>query len=446
MTAAQLLLLRPQIAGTETPARKGWAWRLCRALLFCSLFCIIFLPEFSRDNGQTLSPIYSKVAAGFRFIDLVLLLLVFGHVAALGCLRGKRLRFPRTVVAPGLGFLFCIAIAVYYGHRRGGSNFFFDWRALALGVGLYFVWSFWLQDGFDVAAGARVFLAYMGCRIVLLYLLYVCGQGDTLAGVSIPVFDGPVLSSIVFAALLAFESPKRTGTPGSKLLFTVLVVVSYLLVLLSLRRTYWGELAIGTLILLSLRQRHRLRGFVLAAVAVVVAAGVLGSSFSGRLLSLDVTRDDTQFSADNADHVHDLMDAWYEVHRSPIMGIGVGTTYPTWQIRNWKLDSVMVHNAPLHVWLKYGIAGLACYLWFHLALLKWLLRNSRSAASDNRVFLRAAFAYLTAQFVMTLGFAPWPYSELQLTTLMSFILAAAVAAENRPVRIAARSYIPVTSA
>ena len=61
------------------------------------------------------------------------------------------------------------------------------------------------------------------------------------------------------------------------------------------------------------------------------------------------------------------------------MGIGVGTSYSTWHIRNWKTESVMVHNAPLHVWLKYGIAGLACYVWFHIALLRWLYRRSQAA-------------------------------------------------------------------
>ena len=52
--------------------------------------------------------------------------------------------------------------------------------------------------------------------------------------------------------------------------------------------------------------------------------------------SLDVTRDDGEFSADNADHVYDLIDAWYQVRQSPVMGIGLGTSYSTWHIRNWK--------------------------------------------------------------------------------------------------------------
>jgi hypothetical protein len=82
------------------------------------------------------------------------------------------------------------------------------------------------------------------------------------------------------------------------------------------------------------------------------------------------------------------------------------------------------------------MAGLLCYLWFHLALLKWLYRRARTASARDAGFLAAAFGYLTAQFVMTLGFAPWPYSELQLTTLMSFILAAAMPA--RQSRIEAR--------
>ena len=117
------------------------------------------------------------------------------------------------------------------------------------------------------------------------------------------------------------------------------------------------------------------------------------------------------------------------------MGIGVGTAYPTWRIRNWKNESVMVHNAPIHVWLKYGVAGLICYLWFHVVLLRWLYRRSKYAAANDAVFLTVAFAYLTAQFVMTLGFAPWPYSELQLTTLISFILAAAFSRSHRACRL-----------
>ncbi len=420
--------LWPTISSRDI-ALRPWAISFWRALICCLLFSIIFLPEFVRDGVSDLSLPYAKVAGGFRFIDLAILFVVFVHVVALGCLRSNVMRFPRPLVLPGLAFLGCIGVAIAYGRSRGGSNFFFDWRGLALGIGLYFVWSLWLRNGFDVAAAVRVFAIYMAARIALLYVLYLAGYRDTLAGVPIPIFDGPVLSSIVFTGLLAFRYRESSRGAG-RLLWSCLAVAAYMFVLLCFRRTYWGELAVGTFILLLLQKRNRIRNAVLLAGMVALAAIILGASFSSRIQSLDVTRDDGEFSADNANHVYDLMDAWYQVRQSPLMGIGLGTSYSTWHIRSWKTESVMVHNAPLHVWLKYGIAGLIFYIWFHVALLRWLYRRSTAARSSNPAFLVAAFAYLAAQFAMTLGFAPWPYSELQLTTLMSFLLAAAVATGN----------------
>jgi O-antigen ligase len=419
---------RPDVAD---PALRPWTVTFWRALVFCLLFSIIFLPEFVREGVSDSSLPYAKLVGGFRFIDVAILFLVLCHGVGLGCLRGKAVRFPRPLLFPGLAFLGCIGVAIGYGRSRGGSNFFFDWRGLALGIGLYFVWSLWLRRALDVAAAVRVFVIYMAARIGLLYVLYLAGYRDTLAGVPIPIFDGPVLSCIVFTGLLAFRY-RESSTGGARLLWSCLAAAAYLFVLLCFRRTYWGELALGTFILLLLHKRNRIRNLVLLACMVAIAAGILGASFSSRIRSLDVTRDDSEFSADNANHVYDLLDAWYQVRQSPLMGIGLGTSYSTWHIRNWKTESVMVHNAPLHVWLKYGITGLICYLWFHIALLAWLYRHSKAGAFRDAAFFGAAFAYLAAQFAMTLGFAPWPYSELQLTTLISFILAAAATADNLP--------------
>lgn len=106
----------------------------------------------------------------------------------------------------------------------------------------------------------------------------------------------------------------------------------------------------------------------------------------------------------------------------------------------------MVHNAPLHVWMKYGLMGLACYVWFHIAVFRWLWRTQKQSSIEKMQFHRvgvmrrraasslavacvitsAALAYLAAQFVVTLGFAPWPYSSLQSTTLIAFVLAMAM--------------------
>ncbi len=419
--------LNQPVSAESARQPQTWAANLWRGLLFCSLFSIIFAPEFGQGGAieAGLSP-YAKVGAGFRIVDLMIVMLVVAHIAALACLRDCAVRFPKILAWPGLAFLTCIAGAAVYGKMHGGSNFFFDWRGLALGIGLYFVWSFWLRDSSDVRAAILCFAAYGAVRIVILYVAFLIGKPETLMGVPIPVFDGPVLSCVVFTALLALGFRSNTADVRVRLLWGLLATAASLMVLLSFRRTYWGELGMGTMILLWLRREHRLRHFILLALTLAVAVVIMGGSFYTRLRSLDVSRDDSQFSADNADHLHDLEDAWDRVRQSPVMGIGLGMAYSTWQIRNWKAESVMVHNAPLHVWLKYGIAGLISYLWFHVALLRWLLRRSNAETSRHKAVLSIVFAYLAAQFVMTLSFAPWPYSELQRTVLMSFLVAAAV--------------------
>ena len=78
---------------------------------------------------------------------------------------------------------------------------------------------------------------------------------------------------------------------------------------------------------------------------------------------------------------------------------------------------MMVHNATLHVWLKYGLAGLVFYLWFHWALFRWMRKRSQRSPYSNAAFPAAALAYLLAQFATSLSFAPWPSSELGIDHL-----------------------------
>jgi hypothetical protein len=368
--------------------------------------------------------VYAKAGGSLRFIDLAIIALVVIHVAALACSRSMTIYFPRVLVFPGIAFLACIVSGICYGCSRGGANFFFDWRALALGIGLYFVWTVWIQTPSDLNRAVQIFAIYMAVRIVVLYALHLAGSRETLAGVPIPTFDGPALSSIVFTSLLTLSYARTSYDRRHQLLWAGLAAAACLIVLLCFRRTYWGELALGTLLLLLVQPRHRMRSALVVCAMIGLAAGMLGQPFYGRLQSFDFNTVDSEFSADNSDHLGDLLDGWDQVRQSPIMGIGVGTSYSTWRIRDWKSESVMVHNAPLHVWLKNGLAGLLCYLSFHLLLVTWLYKHTRLAAPSRVAFLPAAFAYLLAQFAMTLGFAPWPYSELQMTTLISFILVA----------------------
>ena len=416
----------PDLATILSYEPRQWAVNCCRGLLFCLLFSVILLPEFSRDGNTTAgSFLYTKAIGSWRFVDLGIIGLIVSHVAVLACSRRKIINLPRCLALSALAFLTCIVIGIWWGSLHGGSNFFFDWRALALGLGLYVVWAVWIQTVSDLTSAVHIFAIYMAARIVILYALDLAGYRETLAGVPIPTFDGPAVATIVFTALLALRYAAISRRRHRQPLWIVLAGASSLVVLLCFRRTYWGELGIGTCLLLLFQQRHRMRSVLVVFAMVGLAALMLGRTFYARLQSFDFNRMDSEFSADNADHLGDLLDGWDQVRQSPIMGIGVGTSYPTWRIRNWKSESVMVHNAPIHVWLKYGVAGLICYLWFHVLLFFWLYIQSTRAGPACAAFAAAAFAYLLAQFAMTLGFAPWPYSELQMTTLISFILAAA---------------------
>ena len=223
---------------------------------------MIFLPEFVRQGGDTtVSFLYAKVAGGFRLVDLAIVALVALHVVALACSRRKTAHFPLVLAVPGIAFLVCIVSAVLYGHSREGTNLFFDWRALALGIGLYFVWVFWMQNAHEIRGAILLFAIYMSARLGLLLVLYLFGDRETLLGVPITIFDGPALSAIVFTALLAFRGQAVATRPFQKYGWTGLAAVSYLIVLLCFRRTYWAELAIGTVILLLLQPRSRLRSF-----------------------------------------------------------------------------------------------------------------------------------------------------------------------------------------
>jgi len=441
---------------------RDWAVRTCQGLVFLPLFALILLPEYVQGLGdpETKSLLYRMTIGPWRVVDLLLLGLIGTHAIVWSSSRRLRIEFPRRLVLPAIGFAIAIALALAHGALSGGVNLFFDWRALALGAGLYGVFAAWLQSAKALDWAVRLFAGFMAARMAAIFAEYLWGQGDVIVGKRIPVFDGPTLSAMVFAGMLAvcladcsrgWKAAAWLGAGGA----------TYLLVVLCFRRTFWAELGVATLTLLLLDRRGRAKRLLPVVVAVAVSAVASGSSFYERVQSMEITRSDTHFSEGNRDHVGELLDAWEQARAHPVAGIGLGRSFPTLRIQGWKEESVMVHNAPLHVWLKYGLLGVVCYVWFHVAMLLWLRRvrwcesgsgemsrrtpgrviprkwarlrpwsrprpEDGSRASTLGAFSSAALAYLAAQFVVSLGFAPWPYSSVQSTTLIVFILAVAV--------------------
>ncbi len=422
--SARLAGMRATLVPANT---RNWAGNSLRTAILCSLFSVIFLQEyFQASAGPIASILYDKIAGAFRTIDLILIVIVVPHLAAIACSRTRIVYFPRSVMLPAFGFLGSLAFAVVCGIWRGASNLFFDWRALALGFGLYFVWIFWIQTVADVESAVRLFLFCVAVRVATLYWQYIGGNGEVLQGVRIPIYDGPTISALVFAALLALSYRQCPAKKVVDLWLLSLTTATSLMVILCFRRTFWAALIVGAMVLLLLSERRNKIGVVAKFATIVgLAAVMVGAPFYARLRSFNLFQTSAEFSEDNGDHVDDLLDAWDQVRQSPVLGVGLGTPYPTWRIRNWKSESVMVHNAVIHVWLKYGLCGLTFYLWFHLALFRWMKGRANLGSPKQSAFLLAVLAYLIAQFVVSLTFAPWPFSELQSTTLISFLLAGA---------------------
>lgn len=420
------------------------ARRICQAMVLLPLFSLILLPEYAQGLGdpETKSILYRGTIGPLRMVDALLLIIITAHVILGASSRRIRLHFPRTMAAPGFGFLFAIAFAMFYGWLHDGTNLFFDWRALALGIGMYCVFAMWVQSAADARWAMQLFAGYMALRIGLIYTSFLQGGGDEILGVRIPLFDGPTLSAVVFTAVLAsWMSDCAFGIAG-KLLWSSLYAAACLLVMLCFRRTFWAELGLAIALLLMIQKRRRVRKLLLAMAMVAIIAVTLQPTFYQRIQSLDFTNDESEFGRSNPDHVGDVLDAWQQVRQQPLLGIGLGRSYQTQRIQDWKEESVMVHNAPLHVWLKYGLLGLTCYVWFHFALFRRLRRRCRALPPEDQIWPGIALVYLTAHFVVSLGFAPWPYSSVQATTLISFVLAVAVTGTSQCNYQPSRSSLP----
>ena len=420
---------------------RRWALRMCQAMVLLPLLWLMLLPEYVQGLGdaEAKSIVYRTTMGPFRLVDLLLLAMIAAHAIAWASSRRWRVRLPREIAWPGMGFLGAIVLAMGFGAMHGGTNLFFDWRALALGIGVYVPFALWLQTPQAWEWALQLFAGFMALRILWIFAEFFSGGGDVLVGVRIPVFDGPTLSAVVFTALLAMcLSDSAHG--WRSVVWMGFGAAAYVLVLLCFRRTFWAELGIASAALLVVQRRRRGRKMLLSTAALVAVAAILGSSFIERIRSMDFTRDETEFSQGNPDHVGEVLDAWEQVKRNPVMGIGLGRSFQTLRIQEWKEESVMAHNAPLHVWLKYGMLGLACYVWFHAAMLRWLWRATRSGCSDHdasgcsaatvRGFQIAVLVFLAAQFAVSLGFAPWPYSSLQSAVLIAFVLAMSIAGER----------------
>jgi hypothetical protein len=395
------------------------------------MFILVWFQERSSAN-EVPSTLYSNAWMGIRWVDIFLLSVFYFHLLVILRTRAQLPKLPEILRGPAILFLAAVGISLAYGLYRGGSHVFFDWRNLALGIGLALVFAHWIQTPDILHRAVRLLGVVLGARILYILASYVVkGQGtdEIVPGLTVPIFDGPTLGASVLLALLGLRFYHVESSPLQRGWWAILGGAGFMVVLLSLRRTAWGALAIGLLVVVPFLEKRRLAVFTMLLLTLGIAVRVGDDRFYRRAQSLNPFADSSSdYARTNEDHIGDVLDAVDQVKENPILGIGLGRTYQTSRITGWKTESWGVHNGPLHAWVVYGFLGMLAYLWFHMNLFRWL-RRLQATHTDSRVraFLQVGLAFLLGLFVMSLGFSPWPYGELQGTILIFFILGCSLA-------------------
>jgi hypothetical protein len=368
--------------------------------------------------------IYDQIWGNFRVVDALLFGIGTIHFLLMTIVRRSWIKIPAAMSRPAAVMFCALLLGALHGRLNGGTHIFFDWREFVLAVFMIPVFAYWIRTERELLLAAKLFCSIMAVRAVYIILAYVMGGGvtDVIAGVRTPFFDGPTVSHIGLMGLIGFRLRQVATNTIERYYWLATALVGYLFVLVCFRRVYWGELFVGTFILVLLNRRMILKNMFLILFSVAIALAIAGGMIYQRLANVTPTASDPVYAATNLDHLNDVLDAFEHVREHPIVGIGVGVPYETFRILAWKTESWGVHNAILHVWLLYGLFGLLTYLWFHFRLFRWLRVQSRVGTGKLSAFAQLTFAFVVAQFLMTLGFAPWPYGSLQNMLVSCFLL------------------------
>jgi O-antigen ligase len=419
----------PSDTGHASPRAKigslGW-------LTFLTVV-LVYTREFPGPDGPP-SFLYDRIpgALGARWVDVGVLAVVSFFLMYRALQANTRWTVNRGV-RQGLGlFGLATALSIGYGLANGGSELFYEWRNVALGLAVAFM-ARQILERLSPPTALRVLFTLLAGRGVWLLARWLLNGGvEPFGG---PIWDGPTLSSLVAATALGVALLHLADSLGPRGVIVLLATAaSATVVIAAFRRTYWIELAVlfGVLLLAARRQSTSFRwrlSAVTAGLAVMVVimstlAAIPAEIFMLRVQSVIAPLDTTNTLADtNSFHIADVQDAIDIIKESPIFGIGQGRPYRTQLLAPWIPESWGVHNAILHVWLRFGLLGLVAYLWFHFSVFRWLWHTG--ASSRVLAVPNAILAYWVATFVPGLGLSPWPYGALQNTALLGILAALA---------------------
>jgi O-antigen ligase len=340
-----------------------------------------------------------------------------------------------------------VVVALSLAILTAAPNPFADWRNLVvtgLVAGLAGRWLAaqpWARKALvDLAIGYGLVAAFH-------LVLFAAGGGTSVLGVRTPIFYGALLYMTVFASVtLVYVWTTATSdmhSPVEGHLIRVGAISSTLLVILSFRRSFWMALAVGMVGVGYLWFRSRSKnpkgvltlGLLMAAGLIVALSSIGTENIATRLESF-LPGADNEFTATNEDHVNDMIDAWRVISAEPLLGYGIGRVYPTELIAAWKAESFEVHNAVLHVWLKYGILGAVAYLGFHLKWIRVAWTSGRLDEGGSAV-LAALAIYMGAEFMATMV-GTWPYGSTHMSVFHGVLLACTAVTAVQKTRPAAQ--------
>jgi O-antigen ligase len=389
--------------------------------------------EFSASGAM--SPWFQKTSFGvpLNFILFFLILAVLLPYVV----NTPQIAMTQRITALGMFWIVAlvwtvIGLAIVVAIARGVPELFADWRNLLITAITAIFASKWLAaQRWKKFAVTDLAIAY-GLLAIPTLVAYAAGSGVVVLGVRTTVFDGPTLYTAIFSACVAgwyALNPDASHGRGRTTALRLAGSAASLLVLLSFRRSFWLGWLVGLIAVLvvSLRSRRRLGIRVYSAllgffVLIAVATIAIGTETILARLESFLPSASGQYSVTNEDHVNDLIDAWRVIEREPILGLGIGSRYETNLISDWKTESFEVHNALLHVWLKFGIAGAVAYFVFHLSLVRAALRHSSTIPIA---------AFFVGELLATMV-GTWPYGSFQMSVFHGLLIAIMVANVQLP--------------
>jgi hypothetical protein len=402
-------------------ARFVW-WSLATLIIFCAIYF------HSKTDPGTRFAIRNGALTNYgpawwdqqKFGPVTpgdLAVIAFAYMGAVARLGSGRLHISeRTAWLLGLSST-AVLIGIATGIYNETPSPFGDWRNLAVGALFAFaLWSTIIRTDRDCLRLAQIYVVIMVGYGIDQLMQYAAGGGEIAFYGRTTTGDHATLEFMVAAVGISMVMLRTRRTP---LLWWAGILVGTAVVALAFRRYAWIELAtvFTAFVLFSGVNRRRYMvsiGAVTFAALITIALTWSALDWGGRFASLDPTQTRSQnvYATTNQGTAH------------PITGIGVGVLYHPTRTARWKGDAGMVHNAPIEVWIKFGLLGVGIFFAIYFILFRDIWRRRRGQRiSDLLAF--GVGTYFLGNFVIICSVYSWPFSTWEKSILVFTLLAMA---------------------